>query len=71
MERGKLDVVQPDISRAGGITGLRKIAQMAQERGLLVIAHCWKTGISIAANLHLLSTLQNAPYLEFCHLVRL
>jgi len=66
MEKGKLNVIQPDISRAGGITELRRIAQMAQERGVLVIPHCWKTGISIAANLHLLSTLQNAPYLEFC-----
>jgi len=66
MEQGKLNIVQPDISRAGGITELRRIAHMAQERGVLVIPHCWKTGISIAANLHLLSGLQNAPYLEFC-----
>jgi len=66
MENGKVNVIQPDISRAGGITELRRIAQMAQERGVLVIPHCWKTGISIAANLHLLSALQNAPYLEFC-----
>ena len=66
IEKGKLDVVQPDISRAGGITELRRIAHMAQMRGVLIIPHCWKTGISIAANLHLLSALQNAPYLEFC-----
>jgi len=66
MEQGKLNVVQPDISRAGGITELRRIAHMARERGVLMIPHCWKTGISIAANLHLLSGLQNAPYLEFC-----
>ena len=66
MDQGKLDIVQPDISRAGGITELRRIAHMAQERGVQMIPHCWKTGISIAANLHLLSSLQNAPYLEFC-----
>ena len=66
IEKGKLDVVQPDISRAGGITELRRIAHMAQMRGVLMIPHCWKTGVSIAANLHLLSALQNAPYLEFC-----
>ena len=61
-----VNVVQPDISRAGGITELRKIAQSAQDRGVLLIPHCWKTGISIAANLQLLSTISNAPYLEFC-----
>lgn len=66
IEKGKLEIVQPDISRAGGITELRRIAHMAQMRGVLMIPHCWKTGISIAANLHLLSALQNAPYLEFC-----
>jgi L-rhamnonate dehydratase len=61
-----VNVVQPDISRAGGITELRRIAQLALDRGVLLIPHCWKTGISIAANLQLLSTIQNAPYLEFC-----
>ena len=66
MDKGKLKIAQPDISRAGGITELRRIAQIAQERRVLIIPHCWKTGISIAANLHLLSALQNAPYLEFC-----
>jgi L-alanine-DL-glutamate epimerase-like enolase superfamily enzyme len=61
-----VNVVQPDISRAGGITELRRIAQLALDRGVLLIPHCWKTGISIAANLQLLSTIPNAPYLEFC-----
>ena len=61
-----VNVVQPDISRAGGITELRRIAQLASDRGVLLIPHCWKTGISIAANLHLLSTISNPPYLEFC-----
>ncbi len=65
MDEGKLNVVQPDISRAGGITELRRIAQIASDRGVLMIPHCWKTGISIAANLHLLSTNPNSPYLEF------
>jgi len=65
MDRGKVNVVQPDISRAGGITELRRIGQMANDRGVLMIPHCWKTGISIAANLQLLSTLPNSPYLEF------
>ena len=61
-----VNVVQPDISRAGGITELRRISQIALDRGVLLIPHCWKTGISIAANLQLLSTIQDAPYLEFC-----
>ena len=65
IERGGVDIIQPDISRAGGITEVRRIAQHAQEAGSLLIPHCWKTGISIAANLHLLASIRNAPYLEF------
>ena len=65
IEKGGVDIVQPDISRAGGITEVRRIAQHAQKTDSLLIPHCWKTGISIAANLHLLSTVRNAPYLEF------
>ena len=65
MEQGGVDVIQPDISRAGGITEVRRIAQHANDKGVLLIPHCWKTGISIAANLHLLASVRNAPYLEF------
>jgi len=65
IEKGKVDIIQPDVSRVGGITEVRRIAQHAQSAGTILIPHCWKTGISIAANLHLLSTIKNAPYLEF------
>jgi L-alanine-DL-glutamate epimerase-like enolase superfamily enzyme len=65
IEKGRVDIIQPDISRAGGITEVRRIAKIAQDRGVPLIPHCWKTGISIAANLHLLATIRNAPYLEF------
>ena len=65
IEKGGVDVIQPDISRAGGITEVRRIAQHANEMSVLLIPHCWKTGISIAANLHLLASVKNAPYLEF------
>ncbi len=65
MEKGRVDVIQPDISRAGGITELRRIAKLSKARGVQLIPHCWKTGISIAANLHFLAAIDNAPYLEF------
>ncbi len=65
MDKGRVDVIQPDISRAGGITELRRIAQLSKGRRVQLIPHCWKTGISIAANLHFLAGVHNAPYLEF------
>lgn len=64
--RGHLDVVQPDISRCGGLTEARRIAAMAHARGRTCVPHAWSTGIVSAASLHLLATLPVAPYLEYC-----
>jgi L-alanine-DL-glutamate epimerase-like enolase superfamily enzyme len=66
IERGHLDVLQPDISRCGGLTEARRIAAMAHARGRACVPHAWSTGIISAASLHLLATLPVAPYLEYC-----
>jgi L-alanine-DL-glutamate epimerase-like enolase superfamily enzyme len=62
---GMADVVQPDIGRVGGLTEAKRIADYATLRGVLVIPHCWKTGIGIAASLHFCIATQNCPYFEF------
>lgn len=49
MDRGRVDVVQPDVGRVGGITEAMRIIDMAYDRGKLVVPHCWKTGIGFAA----------------------
>lgn len=66
MERGKVDVIQPDISRCGGLSEAQRIARRAQELGRDCIPHAWSTGIVSAASLHLLATLPQARYLEYC-----
>ncbi len=38
--RGALDIIQPDVGRAGGITQLKKIASMAEAFGLEFAPHC-------------------------------
>jgi len=65
IDRGKLDVAQPDIGRVGGLSEARKIADYAKTRGVLVVPHCWKTGIGIAASLHFSIATSNCPYFEF------
>jgi L-alanine-DL-glutamate epimerase-like enolase superfamily enzyme len=64
-DRGKLDVLQPDVGRVGGFTEARKVCQIAQERGLLVVPHCWKSAIGIAASVHLAASTNVCPYVEF------
>lgn len=62
---GALDVVQPDVALAGGITGVRRIATLAEEHGLTFTPHTWTNGMGVIANAHLAAGLTNAPYLEY------
>jgi len=65
MDRGRVDVAQPDVGRVGGITEALRVAHLAQDRGRLVVPHCWKTGISIAATAHFAAAIPNCPFIEF------
>ena len=64
---GCVDLVQPDIYRAGGPTGLRKIATLAKAAGIKLICH--GTG---GATYHFLSSLgpEMTPYAEFLDIYR-
>lgn len=65
MDRGKVHVVQPDVGRVGGITEAVRVANMARDRGKLVVPHCWRSGIGIAASMHLAAVSAHCPYFEF------
>ena len=64
IERGKIDVVQLDVTLGGGITDGMKVARLAKERGRLLVPHSWKTDISFAANLHFASA-AGSPFVEW------
>jgi L-alanine-DL-glutamate epimerase-like enolase superfamily enzyme len=66
VDRGKPDVVQPDVARSGGITHLGKIASLAAERGIPFVPHGYSTDVIVAANLQLIAANRNAPLLEYC-----
>ena len=65
MDRGKVDVIQPDVGRAGGITECMRIARLADQRGLLCTPHGWKSGLTIAAEIHFSAACPNVPFIEF------
>jgi L-rhamnonate dehydratase len=67
LREGGVDVLQPDVSRCGGLTELRRIGELAELEGALVIPHGWKSGITAAAGLHFQLATQNAPYFELLH----
>ncbi len=64
IERGKIDVVQVDVTRVG-ITEAKKVAQIAHDRNLPCVNHSFTTDINIAASLHLLAAIPNAFILEY------
>lgn len=66
IERGHVDVAQPDVTRCGGLTEGLRIARLARERGAACVPHAWKTGIVRAASLHLNAVLEEAPFQEYC-----
>ena len=65
MDRGKVKVVQPDVGRVGGLTEACRVCELAKERGLTVVPHLWKTGISIAAAAHLAVATPHCAFIEF------
>jgi L-rhamnonate dehydratase len=54
-EVGRIDIAQPDVTMAGGITGLLRIEALADRLGKRVVTHGYKSNITIAANLAFLS----------------
>lgn len=57
-------VIQPDLSKAGGITEVLRIAAMASAHKLEVHLHTSMTGINMAASVHVLAAIENAGYFE-------
>jgi L-rhamnonate dehydratase len=64
-DEGHADVLQPDLSRCGGLTVGRQIADLALRRQIDCAPHAWLTDILKAASLHLNAYLMNSLYLEY------
>ncbi|MEC8918925.1 MAG: mandelate racemase/muconate lactonizing enzyme family protein [Pseudomonadota bacterium] len=61
ISEGVLDVIQPDLGAAGGLTECQKIAAMAQAWHVPLIPHVWGTGIGLAAAVQFIATLPPQP----------
>lgn len=67
VDKGCLDVLQPDAALAGGITGARRVALMAREHDLVFSPHTWTNGIGLLANAHLAAGVGGVPFLEYAY----
>jgi L-alanine-DL-glutamate epimerase-like enolase superfamily enzyme len=66
IERGRVDLVQPDVTRCGGITEWLRIAALAREHGVETVPHAWKSGIIKAASLQCNAVIPDALFQEYC-----
>ena len=60
-QQQSVDIAQPDICAAGGITEVKRIAEMAGTFGVEIVPHSWGTGVALHAAMHLISNLDHVP----------
>lgn len=65
IERGALDIVQPDVTKVGGISELRRILWMACDHNILLVTHGWNTALGLAADLHIAAAHPTARWVEY------
>jgi L-alanine-DL-glutamate epimerase-like enolase superfamily enzyme len=65
IDMGCADVIQPDLSRCGGLTVARQVMGMAEEAGLDLVPHSWLTHLLTGYSLQLIAALPRARLLEF------
>jgi L-rhamnonate dehydratase len=64
-DEGQVQVLQPDLSRCGGLTVGKQIADLAMRRQVECVPHAWLTGLLNAASLHLNAYLMHSVFLEY------
>jgi L-alanine-DL-glutamate epimerase-like enolase superfamily enzyme len=67
LQSGAFDIVQPDVTKVGGISEERRIAWMAREQGVRFIPHGWNTAVGLAADLQLASAFPDTDLVEYLH----
>jgi D-galactarolactone cycloisomerase len=60
-----VDIIQPDVTKCGGLSEARKLAWMAYDHGVLLVPHGWNTGVGVAADLALSAAMPVAKWVEY------
>jgi D-galactarolactone cycloisomerase len=65
LRAGALDVVQPDVTKVGGLSEQRRIAWHAEDSGVAFVGHGWNTAVGLAADLQLASAVPGTELVEY------
>lgn len=60
-----LDIIQPDLTKCGGLSEGRRLAWMAYDHGVLLVPHGWNTAVGVAADLALSAAMPVARWVEY------
>jgi len=64
LEKRALDIAQPDVARAGGLTEIRRISALTSAHGVRLAPHAWGSGLLFAASIHTAMSSANCHILE-------
>jgi L-alanine-DL-glutamate epimerase-like enolase superfamily enzyme len=67
LRAGAIDIIQPDVSRAGGISECFRIGELAATFGVGVATHSWSDAVAIMGNAHLIAALPLGITVEVDH----
>ncbi|MEV0386467.1 enolase C-terminal domain-like protein [Nonomuraea sp. NPDC050643] len=65
LSAGAFDIVQPDVTKVGGLSEQRRIGWAAEDHGIRLIPHGWNTAVGLAADLQLASALPGTDLVEY------
>lgn len=65
LEKRAFDIIQPDVTKVGGISEERRIAWMAEDYGVKFIPHGWNTAVGLAADLQLAAAISQTDFVEY------
>jgi L-alanine-DL-glutamate epimerase-like enolase superfamily enzyme len=65
LQSGAFDIVQPDVTKCGGLSEQRRIAWMAVEQGIRFIPHGWNTAVGLASDLQIASAFAGTDLVEY------
>jgi L-alanine-DL-glutamate epimerase-like enolase superfamily enzyme len=61
-----VNIIQPDVTKVGGISEFIRIAQTAEDNFVQVIPHGWNTAVGLAVDLQLAAALPRTELVEYC-----
>lgn len=65
LAQGAFDIVQPDVTKVGGISEEQRIACMAADSNVLFVPHGWNTAVGLAADLQLVAASPQTRWVEY------